>query len=58
MTTPDNPEGTDPTRGEEIEHDKQPADPTEGISAQDRAAARPIPPRPPLRRNGPRRRTT
>jgi hypothetical protein len=58
MTTPDTPEGTDPTRDEDVEQDKQRTDPTGGISAKTRAAGRPIPRRPPPRRNGPWRRTT
>jgi hypothetical protein len=43
MTTPDTPESTDPTRGEEVEHDKQRTDPTGGISAKDPSRRAPDP---------------
>jgi len=43
MTTPDTPEGTDPTRGEDVEHDKQRTDPTGGTSAKDPSRQAPDP---------------
>jgi hypothetical protein len=43
MTTPDTPEGTDPTRGEDVEQDKQRTDPTGGISAEDPSRRAPDP---------------
>jgi hypothetical protein len=49
MTTPDQREATDPTRGEDVERDEQRTDPTAGISAKDpsRRAPDPTDPRAP-----------
>jgi hypothetical protein len=46
MTTPDNPEGTDPTRGSGAEQDRQRTDPTGGVSARDPSRLPPDPTEP------------